>query len=379
MNRKNPFVRILLSPFATIYLFATWLRNQFFDWRLLPSTKFPIPVICIGNIAVGGTGKTPFTEYLIALLRKQYRVATLSRGYKRDTKGFILVDANNTASEAGDEACQVKRKFPDIIVAVDGNRRRGIKKLLSLPAEGRPNVIILDDAMQHRYVTPSMTIMLTDYNNLYFEDFVLPAGNLRESVKGAYRADIIIVTKCKDDIKPIDLRIIEKNMMLMANQNLYFSKIKYHTLEPLFPSLALHPCTLNEIEANEDLLLIAGIAEPQPLIDISTKLNDHKLKALNPRIKVFKFKDHHHFTPADIQCIDAGFQKMSAKKKRIITTEKDAVRLKSLPFLPENWKPFLYVLPVSIDFLYEQAEIFDAKVRTHVISTINIYKKNARN
>jgi len=370
MNRKNTIVRCLLSPLALLYGFATWLRNQLFDWKIFPSEKFPIPVICIGNISVGGTGKTPFTEYLIALLKKDYRVAALSRGYKRRTKGFILADTNSTTFEIGDEACQIKQKFPDIMVAVDANRRNGIRRLLALPEGERPNVILLDDAMQHRYVTPSLTIMLTAYQNMYYEDSILPVGNLRESVRGAYRADIIVVTKCKDVMKPIDLRIIEKNMTLMASQRLYFSDIKYHRIEAVFPSQALFPCSLTELDTNEHILLVIGIANPQPLIEkISTRFEN---------VQTCIFPDHHAFEQSDIQTIHMKFQKMPPAR-RIICTEKDAMRLKSLNFLPEEWKPFLYYLPISVEFLFDCGEDFDSRIIKHVISTININKKNVKN
>ena len=371
MIRKNLFIRLLLTPFAFVFNFVTWLRNQLFEWSLLPVKKYSIPVICVGNITTGGTGKTPFTEYLITLLKERYRIATLSRGYKRVTKGFLLINENNTASEAGDEVCQIKQKFPDILVAVDKNRRRGINHLLSLPDTERPDLILLDDAMQHRYVTPSLTIMLTDYQNMYYEDHLLPVGNLRESITGVYRADIIVVTKCRDVIRPIDLRIIEKNMMLMASQHLYFSKIKYYPLKALFPSLALCPCSLNDIKEHDELLLITGIAEPQPLID--------KLKSYTLHIRLCIFPDHHYFTSDDIQSIDVEFQNMTSTSKRIITTEKDAMRLKSVESLPEKWKPLLFYLPMSIEFLFDQGETFDARILTHIISTINIYKKNVKN
>jgi len=371
MNRKNAFVRLLLLPVAFIYGCITWIRNQLFDLRLLPSKKYSVPVICIGNIAVGGTGKTPFAEYLITLLKKQYRIAILSRGYKRKTKGFLLVNIENTASEVGDEACQIKKNFPDIIVVVDGNRRRGIQRLLTLPDDERPHLILLDDAMQHRYVTPSLTIMLTDYHNMYYDDLMLPAGNLRESRIGVYRADIIVVTKCRDIIKPIDLRIIEKNMMLMASQHLYFTKIKYYPLKALFPSLAVCPCSLSEIDANEALLLITGIADPQPFIET--------VKSYNTHVQTCIFPDHHAFTRADIQHIDEKFQKISLTEKRIITTEKDAMRLQTISFLPDGWKPFLYYLPVSIAFLFDQNESFDSRILTHIMSTINIKRKNVKN
>jgi tetraacyldisaccharide 4'-kinase len=372
MNRKNVFVRLLLIPFAFVYRLITGVRDLLFDWKVLPSERFPVPVICIGNISVGGTGKTPFTEYLIHLLEKQYRVATLSRGYKRKTRGFVLVNTDCTAEEAGDESCQIKRKFPDILVAVDANRRRGIRRLLALPDEERPQVILLDDAMQHRYVSSSLTIMLTAYNQLYYDDYPLPAGNLRESVHAAYRADIIIVTKCLKDIKPIQLRIIEKNMSLMANQHLYFSDIVYHKAEPLFPSKQISSCFLSEINKNEDVLLITGIANPQPLIEL--------MKSYFENIHICEFPDHHSFKQLDIQQIDNRFGKMTSSTRKIICTEKDAMRLKSLTCLPDAWKAHLYYLPISVEFLFERGDDFDTRILKHVLSTINIQqKRNVKN
>ena len=359
MNRKNALVRLVLTPFAYLYGFAVWFRNQLFDLKILPSKKYAVPVICIGNITVGGTGKTPFTEYLITLLQKQVRIGSLSRGYKRNTRGFIWVESSSTASEAGDEACQIKQKFPDVQVAVDGNRRRGIEQMLSLPPGIRPEVILLDDAMQHRYVTPSLTILLTDFHNLYYKDAMLPAGNLRESTKGAHRADIIVVTKCPDDFIPDDSDLIENNMMLQTGQRLYFTKIKYHPLQPLFPSLSMHPCSLNEMDEKEELLLLTGIANPQPFIK--------KIKSYNAHTKAYLFPDHHHFTPANIKDVHVEFQKMtSSQKKRIITTEKDAMRLKTLPFLPDEWKPALYYLPMSVDFLFDQGKDFNENIIEHI-------------
>ena len=361
MNRKNAPVRLLLTPFAFLYSFTVWFRNLLFDLNILPSEKYAVPVVCIGNISAGGTGKTPFTEYLIALLKKQYRIATLSRGYKRTTKGFIRVEANSSASEVGDEACQIKQKFPDMLVAVDVNRRHGVSRLLSLPDGDRPQVILLDDAMQHRYVTPSLTIMLTEHDNMYYDDSILPAGNLRESTRSVCRADIIIVTKCPDKIKPVDLRHIKKNMMLKPGQRLYFTTIKYAPLEALFPSFALHPCTLNELETDAELLLITGIANPQPLIDT--------IKSYNIPFKVLKFSDHHRFSNTDLQHIHVDFQKMTSKNKRMITTEKDAMRLKTLAFLPDEWKPFLYYLPITVQFLCDEGDGFDASILAHVAAT----------
>ena len=210
MRRENAFIRLLLMPLALLYRLATEVRNMLFDLKIIPSESFPVPVICIGNIAAGGTGKTPFTEHLVRLFKAHYRVAVLSRGYKRETKGFVLAGENSTVRDVGDEACQVKRKFPGIIVAVDANRRRGIRHLLALPVGERPEVILLDDAMQHRHILPSLTIMLTAYDALYYDDYILPVGNLRESARAVYRADIVVVTKCRKDIKPIELASLRK-------------------------------------------------------------------------------------------------------------------------------------------------------------------------
>ncbi|MDR2679696.1 MAG: tetraacyldisaccharide 4'-kinase [Tannerella sp.] len=367
MGRKNAYIRLLLMPFAIIYRMVTDVRNMLFDLNILPSEKFPVPVICVGNISAGGTGKTPFTEYLICLLKDQYRVATLSRGYKRRTKGLVIADENCTADNVGDELCQIKRKFPDIIVAADANRCRAIRRLLALPEGKRPDVILLDDAMQHRYVRASLTIMLTDYNALYYDDDLLPAGNLRESVYAVSRADIVVVTKCREDIKPIELRLMEKNMSLMANQRLYFSGISYHKIEPLFPSKNMKACSLPEINRNESILLITGVASPQPLIEV--------MKSCCDDVHVCSFPDHHAFDRLDIQRIDDEFRKITSPSCKIICTEKDAMRLKPLGFLPGKWKSCLYYLPISVTFLPGRRDDFDAIILKHIISTISILQK----
>ena len=371
MNRKNAFVKLLLSPFAFLYSFAVGVRNLLFDFKILPAKKYDIPVICVGNISVGGTGKTPFTEYLIALLQKQVRIAVLSRGYKRHTNGFLAVETKHTALEVGDEACQIMQKFPNILVAVDGNRRRGISRILSLPEDKRPDVILLDDAMQHRYVMPSLTIMLTDYHHMYYDDKALPAGDLRESRRGAYRADMIVVTKCPEAIKPTDMRIVQKMMVLNAHQRLYFTKIKYHPLEALYPSFAKCTCSLKEMEEDTQILLVTGIANPHPFIDT--------IKSQCNRMTTRIFPDHHGFTLADIQGLQLEFQKMTAKKKRIITTEKDAMRLKTLAYLPAEWKPVLYYLPMSVQFLFDQEYDFCKQIFNHIHSNIHIKEKYVRN
>lgn len=212
----------LLTPFSFLYGIGVRFRNQLFDWKILRTERYDLPIICVGNLTVGGTGKTPHTEYIIRLIKDRYRVAVLSRGYKRKTSGFLLADQRSTSKDIGDEPYQMKRKFPDILVAVDADRRRGIRNLLALPENKRPEVIVLDDAFQHRYVAPTLNILLTDCHRLYTQDKLLPAGRLREPVDGARRADVIIVTKCESYIQPIDFRIIEEDIHLSAYQELYF-------------------------------------------------------------------------------------------------------------------------------------------------------------
>lgn len=223
-----------LYPLAWLYGLVAWIRNKCFDWGLLRSRSFHAPVIGVGNLAVGGTGKTPHTEYLIRLLQDSYRVAVLSRGYKRKTKSFVLADANSTAATIGDEPYQMKQKYPETVVAVDGKRSRGIGRLLSL-REPFVDVVLLDDAFQHRYVKPGLNILLTDYHRLFCDDTLLPAGRLRESMAGKDRAQIVVVTKCPADMKPIEYNIIAKRMALFPYQWLYFSTLRYGNLQPAFP------------------------------------------------------------------------------------------------------------------------------------------------
>ena len=208
--QKNDKIKLncYLSPLSFLYGIGVWLRNRLFDRDILHSEQYSIPLICIGNLSVGGTGKTPHTEYIIRLLKDKYRVAVLSRGYKRQTSGFVLAGSECSSSEIGDEPFQMKNKFPDILVAVDANRRRGIRNLLSLPEQEKPEVILLDDAYQHRYVRPSLSIVLTDYHRLFYHDKLMPVGRLREPISNINRADIVVVTKCCKDMMPMDFCFI---------------------------------------------------------------------------------------------------------------------------------------------------------------------------
>ncbi len=362
MTDHRPDIKHWLLPFSWIYGWGTGLRNKLFDWGWLRSESFRIPVICIGNLAAGGTGKTPHTEYLIRLLQQAgLQVATLSRGYKRKTKGYVLATPQSTAREIGDEPCQMKRKFPNARVAVDADRREGIEKLMQLDTP-RTDVILLDDAFQHRYVSAGLNILLTDYNRLFCEDRLLPAGLLREPASGKHRAQIVIVTKCPNDIKPIDFNITAKRLQLYPYQQLYFTQVRYGSPAPLFPEQATRPILPDLLtEEGTQILLVTGIASPFPMLE--------EVQRYTRQVTLQAFADHHDFSAGDLRLIMQKFTQMKTKNRFILTTEKDAARLKDHPALPPELKPFLYVLPIEIDFLLNQKEIFNQNilkyVRTH--------------
>ena len=359
MTEKDIKLHHSLAPFSILYEIGVRIRNQLFEWGILSSEHYPIPIISIGNLSVGGTGKTPHTEYIINLLKKQYKIAVLSRGYKRHTSGFIIADDKSSSREIGDEPYQMKNKFTDILVAVDSNRRRGIKNLLALPKEIRPEVILLDDAFQHRYVKPSLSLVLTDYHRLFYYDKIMPVGRLREPIQGIKRADIVIVTKCKNGIKPIEFRIIEENMKLQAHQKLFFTRIKYDEIKPIYPEIA-HPKSLQTINKNDEILLISGIAAPDSFIE--------EVKRFSTKVRVIAFPDHHSFNKSDFKKLNIIYEELISSNKFILVTEKDAARLKNNPFLPLAWKQSLYYLPITIDFY--QNRNFDEIIKKH----IDIYK-----
>ena len=345
-----------LYPASWLYGAGVYLRNKFFDWKWLRSESFAAPVICIGNLVAGGTGKTPHTEYLVRLLRAQgWNVATLSRGYKRKTKGYILADAQSDAQQIGDEPRQMKGKFPDIRVAVDEDRRRGIRELLRLE-KPQVDVILLDDAFQHRYVKAGMNILLTDYHRLLCDDALLPAGQLREPAENKQRAQVVVVTKCPDDIKPIDFNIITKKLHLYPYQKLFFSGFRYGRLQPVFP--AGGPSGGRSLDGTEQLLLVTGIASPAPMLD--------ELKPQAGHLEHLAFGDHHTFSKSDFALIKERFDRLEGDKRLIVTTEKDAARLKGHPLLPAELKPFLYALPVEIKILQNQQYIFNQTIIDYV-------------
>ena len=329
-------LRKLLFPFAILYGFITSLRNYLYDKGILKSYSFDIPVIAVGNLSVGGTGKTPQIEYLIRLLSPNYKVATLSRGYKRKSEGFILADAASTTEILGDEPFQYFKKFPDIQVAVDADRKNGIEQLLN--QESRPEIILLDDAFQHRKVKAGFYILLTAYEDLFCDDFMLPTGNLRESRNGAKRANLIIVTKCPLDITELEQQNIKNK--LAVDLPIYFSSIDYD--DKVYndtESLAVSDLKLTP------KMLLAGIAKPKPFFDYLQTDKD----------EVMTFSDHHHFTEIDILNI-----KSQAIDKIIVTTEKDFVRLEA-----KILRKQLFYLPIKSKFLSNQ-ESFDAIILNYV-------------
>lgn len=348
---------------AWLYGCAVFLRNKMFKYGLLKSKSYNVPIICVGNLSAGGTGKTPHIEYLIELLKDKYKVAVLSRGYMRKTSGFVLASDTPKSNEIGDEPCQIKLKFPNIIVAVSENRCNGIEKLLNLPPEKRPQVILLDDAYQHRYVKPSYSILLTDFHRPYYKDELLPAGRLREPAAYSECANMIIVTKCPPAIKPIDLRILQHDINAFPYQSLLYTSIKYDVLKPIFntnkPVLRLDQ--LNKKQA----LLISGIASPKMLI--------RTLRKSVGKLEILSFADHHNFSKKDITKINNIFKNLNEPDKLIVVTEKDAARLRSASGLTDEARAAMYSLPIRISFVSkEDEEMFNTKILEHV-------RKNTRN
>lgn len=346
-----------LLPLSFIYGLVVGVRNSMFDHKIIKSESYDIPVICVGNLAVGGTGKTPHTEFIIKMLKDRFRIAVLSRGYKRESHGFILATNESSSKDIGDEPYQMKRKFPEILVAVDGDRRRGIKNLLSLDADIRPEVILLDDAFQHRYVSPSLNILLTDSHRIYTKDRLLPYGRLREPKEGAARADVVIVTKCEEEIQPIEFRIIEEEIHLAPYQKLFYSKIVYGELEPLFNRVAKRR-NLSKLDDSTHIILLSGIASPKPLL--------HEIEKYTRNVTSITFPDHHNFDKHDIREIDGKINSIDSKDKIIITTEKDAARLRDLPCLPKKWQSIIYCLPITIGFCQGRESQFRSLILKHI-------------
>ncbi len=333
-------LRFLLFPLAIVYDFVTRIRNLFFDKGIFRQTAFKIPVIVVGNLSVGGTGKTPQVEYLIRFLKNNYKTAILSRGYKRKTTGFLLVNENHATSDVGDEPLQYFKKFKNIHVAVDADRVAGIGHLIS---QKKPDVILLDDAFQHRKVKGSYAILLTKFNDLFIDDFLLPSGSLRERRQGADRADVILVTKCPVNVSKNEQDAIKQKLSTF-NKQVFFTCISY--ADTVLGSMEILTSELNNFE----VLLVTGIANPNPLTDY--------LKSLNVKFQHLKYGDHHHFSKNDIKNIENRLDAIQSPKI-ILTTEKDYVRLEN------NIKNLCY-LPIETSFLNNENEAFNALIGNHL-------------
>ncbi|MEP7110499.1 MAG: tetraacyldisaccharide 4'-kinase [Ferruginibacter sp.] len=339
-----------MLPVSILYGIILMVRNWLFDKNYLKSAAFNFPIICVGNLAIGGTGKTPMVEYLIRILRKEHPIATLSRGYKRKTQGFGIANENTTALEIGDEPMQFHLKFPELTVAVGEERLEAIPQLL----HERPDtkIIILDDGFQHRSVRAGLNILLTEHKNLYSRDFLIPAGDLRDTRQSAKRADMIIVTKCRHNLTAEERDSILEELDPNANQSLFFTGIVYTRPFHLFSKMPF------SITHDIELLLVCGIANPKHLQDYLTS-----------RVKMYdmlRFPDHHIFSIDDLEEIKKEFEKMTSANKIILTTEKDGVRLQKFEKELQDFP--IYVIPIEHSFLFNDADRFYKLIKDFIDS-----------
>ncbi|TAK42712.1 MAG: tetraacyldisaccharide 4'-kinase [Saprospiraceae bacterium] len=350
---QDPLIKILLLPFSLLYGLGVSLRDFFYRRHLLMSVEFNVPVISVGNLSIGGAGKTPHIEYLIRLLDPYLEVATLSRGYRRNTQGFQIVNPWNTALESGDEPLMFKKKFGEVFVAVSESRSLGIPEILQ--KHPSTQVILLDDAFQHRSVHPGLNILLTEYGQPFTRDFLMPSGRLREWRSAYQRADVIVVSKCPGDIGQEERAALLAEIKPFPHQRLFFSS--YHYLQPYY---ILNPTYKLELTHDIEALLVCAIAGTAYLLEF--------LKEKLSAVRVQEFEDHHYFDTSDLDGIEQKFAAMTGQKKLIITTEKDAMRLMMhRQWLLEKKLPVM-VLPVEVNFHFGEQEAFDAAVKDFLLN-----------
>lgn len=339
-------MKIIKGILSGIYGFGVWVHNVLYDENLMHSVSVKVPTICVGNLAVGGTGKTPHVEYLISLLKDRYKIAVLSRGYKRKTKGFYMAGGYATANLIGDEPMQIHQKYPDVLLAVCENRVHAIHRLLQM----HPDIecILLDDAFQHRHLKAGLNILLTAADNLFVNDHMLPLGKLRDNRSQYLRANMIVITKCPSTLRPIDKRLMDTTLHLTGYQTLFFSQIRYGELIPVFPDFAV---PLPERSKSFPMVL-TGVENPKPLYDY--------VKQQCPGAELLAFPDHHAFKPRDIELVKTA--------PYIITTEKDATRLQNMESYPDELKAKTYALPITVDFT-EQKDAFDKRIISYIDET----------
>ena len=350
-DQRKSILDALLTPFSWGYGAGVWLRNTAFNIGLLPQEEFDVPVVSVGNITVGGTGKTPHVEYIIEALYRRYHLAVLSRGYKRKTKGFILASNNMTPRDIGDEPYQIYRKYGGLItLAVCEKRRKGIRELLRIDPE--INLILLDDGFQHRYVKPKVNIVLVDYNRPPYKDKLMPLGTLREPAERLLRCEMVVVTKCPSDLTAMDRRMMKKELDLFPppSQQLFFSNIRYADPVPVFPIQSPQLTSLQWLRDDDAVLCLTGIATPKPLV--------RYLRHFAASVKVMHFDDHHFFTRKDFSDIFKVYKSLEGKRKFIITTEKDAVRIMNNPYFPPTKRNCIYYIPMKVGFLETEGPNF---------------------
>ena len=348
MKKIFHFARFLLFPFAILYTFIVLIRNKMFDWGLLKSRSFDTPLIGVGNIRIGGTGKTPMSEYLIEFLSDNFQVAFISRGYKRKTKGFVFSSTNTPPHEIGDEAYQIKKKFKEISVAVDENRPHGIEQLLKTKPE--TDVVILDDCFQHRYVKPGINILLTEYGKPLFRDYPLPMGDLREYRNAKNRADFIIVTKCPF-FTLVEKELAIRNLRPKPEQKVFFTTTEYEKTRPLWDEAIAN----DEVQ---DVLMLTGIANPEPMFE-------YLCQKYNSVTKV-NFPDHYDYRYSDLVKVENIFKNIAGDSKVIVTTEKDVVKLGQMKKVPDEIKRNTFVLPIRFKFLFNDDIVFKKEIFRYV-------------
>lgn len=370
MPRSALLSNLLLLPASKIYGMVIAVRNKLFDLGLKKQHSFDVPVIVVGNISMGGTGKTPHTEYLIEALRDDYKLGVLSRGYKRRTKGFVLATKRLRPEDIGDEPYQMFNKYgDDVMVAVCESRVEGIRKMLEINPE--INLFLLDDAFQHRYVKPDISIVLTEFGHPVFYDKLLPYGRLREPMSALNRCDAVIVTKCPDDAKPVDFRIFRQNLDLYPYQKLFFSTYSYGHLVSVFPEAVTYIPYLDWLTPDDTIMIVTGVGNPRPFV--------RHLRKYKARVKVKRYPDHHNFSSSDMETLLKIYNEMPGKRKYIITTEKDAVRLSNNPYYPHALKSSIFYLPIRVDFMSQSDGDFDEITRNMIRNVVKTKIKNKNN
>jgi len=350
--------KVILIPFSWLYGLVIWIRNSLFDNGIFKSRGFNLPLISVGNISVGGTGKTPHVEYLATLLDQDFHVATLSRGYKRKTRDFRIASVDSSVREVGDEPLQIKRRFPQLSVAVDRSRVRGVEQLMKL--DPSLDVVLLDDAYQHRSIKPGFSILLIDYSKPIDQDRLLPAGRLREPASNRNRANIILVTRSPERIKPIELREFVNRLDLSIGQHLYFTTMRYGELTPVYPETAGRDAAWFKKQAG-GVLIVSGIANPRPLRQYA--------RSINTNIRELSFPDHHQYSGKDMEKISRAYNEFKQLHQEILvlTTEKDATRLMDHKPEPEI-RDAMHAVRIHVHFLNDDKNEFDRQILTYVNS-----------